>query len=151
VPAAPVMTDRERCFVISQRIGHLATVDRDAVPYVVPVCFALSRDTLYITTDEKPKRQPTTRLKRLRNLAENPNVALLFDHYEEDWKRLGWVMLHGRAQILTDGAEHDTAQAMLRFRYPQLASMHIASQPVIAVRITRSISWGDLSVALPAV
>jgi PPOX class probable F420-dependent enzyme len=150
VPAVPVITDRDRCFVTSQRIGHLATVDRDAVPYVVPVCFALSRDALYITIDEKPKRQPTARMKRLRNMAENPDVALLFDHYEEDWKRLGWVMLHGRAQILADGAEHDAAQALLRSRYPQLASMHIANQPVIAVRITRSASWGDLSVALPA-
>jgi len=127
VPAALVMTDRERCFVTSQRIGHLATADRDAVPYVVPVCFALSRDALYITIDEKPKRQPTTRLKRLRNMAENPNVALLYDHYEKDWKRLGWVMLHGRAQILTDGAEHDAAQALLRSRYPQLGIVRLLS------------------------
>jgi PPOX class probable F420-dependent enzyme len=143
---SPIMTDHERRFVTAQRIGHLATADLDAVPHVVPVCFALSGDALYITIDEKPKRQLGARLKRLRNMAENPAVALLFDRYDEDWTRLGWVMLHGRAEILANGAEHDAAQALLRSRYPQLAPMHIADQPVIAVRITRSVSWGDLSV-----
>jgi PPOX class probable F420-dependent enzyme len=142
---SPKMTDHERRFVTAQRIGHLATADRDAMPHIVPVCFALSSDVLYITMDEKPKRQPTARLKRLRNMAENPAVALLFDRYDEDWTRLGWVMLHGRAEILADGGEHDAAQALLRSRYPQLAPMHIADQAVIAVRITRSVSWGDLS------
>jgi PPOX class probable F420-dependent enzyme len=140
------MTDRERRFVTAQRVGHLATADRDAVPHVVPVCFALSDDVLYITIDEKPKRQPAVRLKRLRNMAENPAVALIFDRYDEDWMRLGWVMLHGRAEILANGAEHDTAQVLLRSRYPQLAQMRIADQAVIAVRITRSVHWGDLSV-----
>jgi PPOX class probable F420-dependent enzyme len=82
------------------------------------VCFALSGDALYITIDQKPKRQPSARLKRLRNMAENPAVALLFDRYDEDWTRLGWVMLHGRAEILANGAEHDAAQALLRSRYP---------------------------------
>jgi PPOX class probable F420-dependent enzyme len=101
---------------------------------------------LYITIDEKPKRQPSTRLKRLRNMAENSAVALIFDRYDEDWTRLGWVMLHGRAEILANGAEHDAAQALLRSRYPQLAQMRITDQAVIAVRITRSVHWGDLSV-----
>ena len=55
-------------------------------------------------------------------------------------------MLHGRAEILANGAEHDAAQALLRSRYPQLAPMHIADQVVVAARITRSVSWGDLSV-----
>ena len=64
---SPKMTDHERRFVTAQRIGHLATADRDAMPHIVPVCFALSSDVLYITMDEKPKRQPTARLKRLRN------------------------------------------------------------------------------------
>ena len=81
---APIMSDRERRFVTAQRIGRLATADRDAVPHIVPVCFALSGDALYVTIDEKPKRQLGARLKRLRNMAENPAVALLFDRYDED-------------------------------------------------------------------
>jgi PPOX class probable F420-dependent enzyme len=140
-----MLSDGKRRFLAQQRIGHLATADRRAVPHVVPVCFVVSGGTLYITIDEKPKWGTT--LKRLQNIAENPAVAVIVDRYEEDWARLGWVMLHGRAEILSEGQEHQEAQALLRSRYPQLAAMQIASYPVIAVRIERTRSWGDLSVA----
>jgi PPOX class probable F420-dependent enzyme len=113
---------------------------------VVPVCFAVLERTLYITIDEKPKRRPGAALKRLRNIAENPAVAVVVDRYDEDWARLGWVMLRGHAEILREGTEHRDAQALLRFRYPQLGAMQIAKYPVIAVRIERTTSWGDLSV-----
>jgi PPOX class probable F420-dependent enzyme len=142
-----MFSERERRFLAQQRIAHLATADRGAVPHVVPVCFAVSGGTLYITIDEKPKRRPATALKRLRNIAENPAVAVIVDRYDEDWTRLGWVMLRGRAEILREGQEHQDAQALLRSRYPQLAAMQIATYPVIAVRIERTRSWGDLSVA----
>ena len=102
--------------------------------------------TLYITIDEKPKRHSSLALKRLRNIAENPAVAVVVDRYDEDWARLGWVMLRGRAEILSEGIEHEQAQALLRSRYPQLRAMEIAQYPVIAVRIERTTSWGDLSV-----
>ena len=82
-----------------------------------------------------------------RNIAENPAVAVVVDRYGEDWALLGWVMLRGRAEILIDGAEHGAAQALLRSRYPQLKAMQIAQYPVIAVRIERITSWGNLGVA----
>jgi PPOX class probable F420-dependent enzyme len=141
-----MFSERERRFLAHQRIAHLATADRGAVPHVVPVCFAVSAEALYITIDEKPKRRPPTALKRLKNIAENPAVAVVVDRYDEDWTRLGWVMLRGRAEILREGQEHQDAQALLRSRYPQLAAMQIATYPVIAVRIERTRSWGDLSV-----
>ncbi len=140
-----MLSDDERRFLALRRVAHLATADRAAAPHVVPVCFALSQRTLYITIDEKPKRGPGTRLKRLKNIAENPAVAVVVDRYDEDWARLGWVMLRGSAEILADGAEHDQAQSLLRSRYPQLAAMQIADLPVIAVRIERVTSWGKLS------
>jgi PPOX class probable F420-dependent enzyme len=138
----------ERRFLAEQRVAHLATADRRAVPHVVPVCFAVSGDTLYITIDEKPKRQRGGALKRLRNIAENPAIAVVVDRYDEDWARLGWVMLRGRAEILSEGAEHSDAQALLRSRYQQLAAMAIAALPVIALRIERVTRWGDLSAAV---
>jgi len=141
-----MLSDDARRFLDHCRVAHLATADRRAVPHAVPVCFAMSGDTLYITIDEKPKRQPATGLKRLRNIDENPAVALVVDRYDEDWTLLGWVMLHGHAEILGEGTEHDAAQALLRSRYPQLAAMQIAHQPVIAVRIERTTSWGNLAV-----
>jgi PPOX class probable F420-dependent enzyme len=141
-----VLSDHERQFLADQRIAHLATADRCAIPHAVPVCFVVRADTLYVTIDEKPKRKPGTMLKRLKNIAENPAVAVVIDRYDEDWSKLGWVMLHGRAEILSQGTEHDDAQLLLRARYPQLEAMQIAERPVIAVRIERASAWGNLSV-----
>jgi PPOX class probable F420-dependent enzyme len=140
-----MLSERERRFLATRMVGHLATADRGAAPHVVPVCFALADAALYITIDEKPK-QAGAPLKRLRNIAENPAVAVVVDRYDDDWTRLGWVMLRGRAEILTAGTEHARAQALLRARYPQLGGMRIAPLPVIAVRLGRVTSWGNLSV-----
>jgi PPOX class probable F420-dependent enzyme len=139
-----MLSARERHFVDSRRIGHLATADGHAVPHVVPVCFGLAQDRLYITIDQKPKRDGGRPLKRLRNIVDNPHVAIVFDHYDEDWRRLAWVMLHGRAEILAAGSEHGRAQSLLRSRYPQLDVMQIGQLPVIAIAIERVASWGDL-------
>jgi len=141
-----MLSDAERRFLEQCRVGRLATADRAAIPHVVPVCFAVSAATLYIAIDAKPKRKPAAALKRLRNIAENPAAAVVVDRYEEDWSRLGWVMLRGRAEVLSHGREHHDAQALLRARYPQLAAMQIDALPVIALRIERATSWGDLSV-----
>jgi PPOX class probable F420-dependent enzyme len=138
-------SETERKFVLSQRVGRLATADRNGTPHVLPVGYALEGDALYITIDDKPKRTTGRKLKRLQNIIENPRIAVVVDRYDEDWSRLGWVMLRGRAEILDDGDEHDAAQALLRARYPQLAGMQIAGYPVIALRIERVTSWGDLS------
>ena len=138
-------SETERKFVLSQRVGRLATADRNGTPHVLPVGYALEGNALYITIDDKPKRMTGRKLKRLQNIIENPRIAVVVDRYDEDWSRLGWVMLRGRAEILDDGDEHDAAQALLRARYPQLAGMQIAGYPVIALRIERVTSWGDLS------
>jgi len=139
-----MLSERERRFLSRRRVGHLATADLAGAPHVVPVCFAVTDEALYITIDEKPKRAGAP-LKRLRNIAENPAVAVVVDRYDDDWTRLGWVMLRGRADILTGGDEHARAQALLRARYPQLNKMEIASLPVIAVRLERITSWGNLA------
>jgi len=139
-----MLSARERHFVDTRRIGHLATADSRAVPHVVPVCFSLSDGTLYITIDQKPKRDRGGPLKRLRNITDNPRAAVVFDRYDEDWQRLAWVMLRGRAEILTAGIEHDRAQSLLRSRYRQLDAMQIEQLPVIAIHIERVASWGDL-------
>jgi PPOX class probable F420-dependent enzyme len=139
-----MLCDNQRRFVESRRFGHLATAEARGAPHVVPVCFAIANGTLYITIDQKPKGSPRS-LKRLRNIAQNPQAAFVADHYDENWERLGWVMLRGRAEILDSGAEHDAAQELLRVRYPQYRAMQLAELPVIALRIERVASWGDLT------
>jgi PPOX class probable F420-dependent enzyme len=131
-------------FLDASRVGHLASADAHAAPHVVPVCFACTATTLYITIDAKPKASATG-LKRLRNIAANPQAAFVADRYAEDWSRLGWVMLRGAAEILHAGAEHDHAQALLRARYPQYRAMQIDKLPVIALRVARVTTWGNLS------
>ena len=133
-----------RAFCERSRVARLATADANGVPHLVPVCYAIVDDSLYITIDEKPKRTDIP-LKRLRNIQANPEVAVTVDRWDEDWRRLAWVMLRGRAEILTDGAEHDRAQDRLRARYPQYRDMDIAALPVIALRIARATAWGDLT------
>ena len=141
-----MLSAREQRFLETQRVARLATADARGAPHVVPVCFAVADGTLYVTIDEKPKRPSAAPLKRLRNIKENPAVAVVADRYDdEDWTRLGWVMLQGRADILRDGSEHARAQALLRARYAQLRAMNIEGLPVIAVRVERVLSWGDLS------
>jgi PPOX class probable F420-dependent enzyme len=137
------MTPAARAFCERGRVARLATADAKGVPHLVPVCYAIVDESLYITIDEKPKRTGIP-LKRLRNISENPEVAVTVDRWDEDWRRLAWVMLRGRAEILSGGEEHDMAQARLRERYPQYRAMDLAPLPVIAMRINRASAWGDL-------
>jgi PPOX class probable F420-dependent enzyme len=144
-----MLSSEHVAFLASQRVGRLATADARGNPHVVPVCFAIEHDKLYVTIDEKPKRASARPLKRLRNMIDNPSVAFVADRYDEDWRRLGWVMLRGRADILADGPEHDRAQVLLRERYPQYRAMQLSELPVIALRIERATSWGNLGVCPP--
>ena len=135
-----------QAWLARQRVARLASADSSAVPHVIPVCFVLSPDaqSLYITVDEKPKDSGRP-LKRIRNILENPQVALIADQWAEDWSQLAWVMVRGSADILECGEEHGSAQAWLREKYPQYFSMTLAPLPVIAVRIARLTWWGRIS------
>ncbi len=140
-----MLSEVERRFLDARRVAHLATADARGRPHVVPVCFVAVGANAYITIDDKPKRKRGPPLKRLANIAENPAVALVADRYDDrDWSRLGWVMLRGRAEVLDQGPEHADAQRRLRARYAQMKTMALERHPVIAIRIDRVASWGDL-------
>jgi PPOX class probable F420-dependent enzyme len=141
-----MITDEQAAFLAAQRVGRLASADAEGNPHVVPVCFAIEGLSLYVTIDEKPKRPSARPLKRMRNITANPSVAFVADRYDEDWQQLGWVMLRGQAEVLRHGQEHDHAQALLRQRYPQYRAMQLTDLPVIALRIRRAASWGNLAV-----
>ena len=130
-------------FIGRRRVAHLATADAEGRPQVVPVCFAYLDGRIYLPIDEKPKR--SLRLKRLRNIEENPQVALVFDRYDENWSRLGWVMVHGTATVVDGGSEHERALTALRERYAQYRLMALEGRPVISVTVERASSWGALA------
>ncbi len=141
-----MLSEEQRRFLESRRVAHLATADAAGAPHVLPVCFAVDGANAYVTIDAKPKRPQVKTLKRLRNIAENPAVALVADHYDDaDWSRLGWVMPRGRAEVLAAGPEHDAAQRLLRGRYVQYAAMALEELPVIAIRIEHVTGWGELT------
>ena len=139
-----MLTDQARRFLNNHRVARFATAEPGGQPHVVPICYAVSDDSVYFTIDEKPKRLTDKPLKRIKNLQQNPNVALVVDRYEEDWTQLGWVMVQGEAALLNHSEEHATAQRLLKARYPQLDEMEISDLPVIAVRIKCVVSWGNL-------
>ena len=139
-----MLTDLDRSFIDAHQVARLATADAKGVPHVVPICFVVLGNTLYLTIDEKPK-QDVRRLKRLRNIAENDQVAVIVDRYDDDWSQLGWVMLRGPAEIVETGPDHAAAQAALKTRYPQYRAMQLAGLPVIAIRIARVTRWGCLT------
>ena len=114
------------------RVARLATTDPDGRPHLVPIVFALEGDTLYSAVDRKPKR--STRLRRIENARARPDVTILVDHYEEEWGRLWWIRLRGRARVLDHGEEREHALTLLQEKYPQYRT-EPPDGPVLAVDV----------------
>jgi len=135
-----------RAFVAGARTATLTTVDGAGVPRPVPVCFVLDPDAavLYTPLDEKPKRTDDPHdLARVRDIEARPEVAVLVDHWDEDWSRLAWVRCSGRATLLEPGDPgHADAVTALRAKYPQYATHRLEDRPIIRIAIDRVSSWG---------
>lgn len=119
-------------------MARLATAGPDAVPHLVPVTFALAGDVIYTAVDAKPKA--STHLRRLRNIMANPRVALLADHYQDDWGQLWWVRADGLAGILTAAAQMAGPCRLLAARYPQYRD-NPPPGPVIQITVSRWSGW----------
>jgi len=122
------------------RVARLATTDPDGRPHLVPIVFAFEGDTLYSAVDRKPKR--STRLRRIENARARPDVTILVDHYEEDWGRLWWIRLRGRARVLDEGEERERALILLREKYSQYRT-NPPDGPVLAVDVTELREWAS--------
>ncbi len=120
------------------RIGHLATTEPDGRAHLVPIVFALDGDTLYTAVDAKPKRSRT--LRRIENARERPQVTVLVDEYDEDWSRLWWVRLRGRARVLDHGDEAERALALLVEKYRQYRAAY-PTTPVLAIDVDEWRGW----------
>jgi PPOX class probable F420-dependent enzyme len=140
--------DEARRRFAGARVARLATVAPDGRPHLVPFTFALDSrsghgdpgpgDRIYSAVDAKPKSG--TDLRRLRNIRANPRVAVLADHYEDDWGGLWWVRADGQAAILDEPAVMAPALALLASRYPQYCAQPPGG-PVISIRVTRWTGW----------
>jgi PPOX class probable F420-dependent enzyme len=119
-------------------VGRLATIEATGRPHLVPLCFAMAGETLYSAVDQKPKTSP--RLRRLENILANPEVAVLIDHYEDDWSGLWWIRLRGRARVIEAGPERDRAVSLLAEKYPQYRASPPAGS-VVAIAIEEWRGW----------
>jgi PPOX class probable F420-dependent enzyme len=126
---------RER--FIAEPVARLATVSADLRPHIVPIVFAVADETIYTAVDATPKT--TTALRRLANIAANPSVAVLADHYSDDWTHLWWARADGTARI-TDNSEAQLAQRLLAARYPVYLTQPPPG-PVVAIDVTRWSGW----------
>jgi PPOX class probable F420-dependent enzyme len=124
--------------VAAARVARLATINADGSPHLVPIVFALHGEVLYSAVDAKPKR--SRRLRRIENARERPAVTLLVDHHEDDWRRLWWVRLDGRARVLDAGEEAELALRLLTDKYEQYRRQS-AGLPVLAVQIQDVRGW----------
>lgn len=120
-------------------VATLGTTRESGSPHLVPVTFAFDTNTIYSMVDRKPKR--TTALQRLANIATNPEVSLLVDHYEDDWTGLWWVRVDGTAAVSDDRDAVTTARTLLESKYPQYRDLP-PDGPVISIAIT-GVTWWE--------
>jgi len=123
------------------RVGRLATADAAGRPLVVPVCYVFDGARCYSAVDAKPKR--TRDLRRLRNIAANPQASLLVDVWDEDWSRLAWVIVEGRAEVLERGEAFGRAVDLLVAKYPQYRALPLdrVTGAVISLAPDRVLTW----------
>ena len=124
-----ILTDEQVELLNQIPVGHLATADGDGRPHVIPFCFVCEGGLIYCVLDAKPKSSDLRRLRRVRNILANPNVSLVIDHYESDWSKLWYLLVHGKAELLEPGPEHVAALTRLRSKYPQYLQMDLDDNP----------------------
>jgi coenzyme F420-0:L-glutamate ligase / coenzyme F420-1:gamma-L-glutamate ligase len=141
----PLISPEIRAKLETARVARLATLDAERRPHAVPICFACDGSIFYSAIDRKPKRVAPSRLARLKNIKETPQVALLVDQYDEDWTRLWYVLVRGEAELVSASAEHKRAMQRLRAKYPQYdADMLADDAPVLRITPVRITAWGKI-------
>jgi PPOX class probable F420-dependent enzyme len=141
---APLAHPHVREFVAAARLAHLATADASGAPHNVPLCYWFDGEHIYFAIDEKPKRQTGLALKRMRNIAENPRVAVVIDHYEEDWSQLAYVLIRGHARVVEDPEEYLVALRHLRDKYLLYRGMSMTPEknPIVKIEPESVHAWG---------
>ena len=127
------------------RVARLATLDGEYGPHIVPVCFVYDGEVFYSALDRKPKRMAPERLARVRHITASPQIGLMIDEYREDWEKLWYILVQGKARLIPKSGHQERARAIrqLRAKYPQYAATMLPDDaPVIRITPFRIISWG---------
>ncbi len=136
-----VLSDRQIELLNQTPVGHLATADANGRPHVIPFCFVCDGGIIYSVLDAKPKSADLRSLRRVRNILANPRVSVVIDHYESDWSRLWYLLVHGSAELLEQCPEQAAAISLLRDKYQQYREMDLEYSPVIKITPERATGW----------
>lgn len=134
---SPVFSGAEGGFVSRARTGALATTYPDGRPHVVLISPVLDLDRIVFATDRDAQK--------VRNIDSDPNVALCFDEYHEDWSELRQVIVHGEAYLVESGPEFERDRTLLYEKFPQYESsapIEQGSSTIVEVRVDRVVSSG---------
>ena len=143
----PGISAAVRARLHAARVARLATLDAKRSPHLVPVCFVYYGSVFYSAIDRKPKRVAAEKLARLEHIRSTPQVALLIDHYDEDWTLLWYILVRGKARLVPSWARAERAQAIrkLRDKYPQYAAGMLGDDaPILRITPGRVTAWGNL-------
>src|ERR1700756_1923057 len=141
----PLISSAIRAKLETARVARLASLDAKRAPHLIPICFACNETVFYSAIDRKPKRVAPNRLARLKNIKQTPQVALLVDHYDEDWARLWYVLVRGEAALVSSPVERKRAIQRLRAKYSQYDDTMLDDDALV-LRITpvRVVAWGNI-------
>ncbi len=131
------LTASVRKFLERERVVRVATIGRDGVPHVVPVCHVVENGKIYFSTDKDSKK--------VKNLRRHPQAAVLADLYSEDWPRLAGAIITGPATLIGPGPRFRKLRSLLYQKYPQYAGESALEEgEVVMVEVSprRLVSWG---------
>jgi PPOX class probable F420-dependent enzyme len=138
---------RIKAIVDKARVARLATVDSEYRPHLIPVVFVFDNDCYFIPIDKKHKRCTPEKLRRTKNIQQNSNVVLLIDEYNEDWTKLYFIMIQGKASIIGGKKLEqyemvllEKAHKLLYEKYLQYEKIDVGGY-VIMIDPTKVISW----------
>jgi len=126
-----VLDPRQLKFLREHEVCRLATASKDAKPHVVPVIYALDGEDIIVAIDYGTKK--------LRNLKENRNVALVVDEYHPNKA----VMVEGECEILERGKEYLRLLQVLfeRFEYYRKNPWREGESPILKIKPVKAVMW----------
>jgi nitroimidazol reductase NimA-like FMN-containing flavoprotein (pyridoxamine 5'-phosphate oxidase superfamily) len=124
--------NKEKSFLKSKELCRLATASAKAVPHVTPVIYAIDGKNIVIVTDYGTRK--------LKNLKENPKVALVVDDYHPN----RGVVIFGDCDIYERGQEYLRLLKILfeKFETYRKNPWGEGEAPILKITPTKIISWG---------
>jgi len=131
------LTKKVAKLIAQERVCRVATVGAEGRPHLVPVVHVLSGDKLYFGSGDDGRK--------VKNLRDNPQIAITIDLYSDDWSHLRGVMVQGTARLIERGPRFKQARARLYEKYPQYAkeaAISPSDSVVVEVTPTHVFTWG---------